>query len=93
MRNTIGAGLIGLSYVSGLIFGLWALILDAGILLTAGGVLLLLAGLFLFPFAMTIAPFYAGVMWGDWHPLRVTIAGALMMPIFMAIGTTIMRKR
>ena len=47
MRNMIGGGLVGLGYVSGLVFGLWALILDAGILLTAGGVLLLVAGIFL----------------------------------------------
>lgn len=92
MRSKIGGGFVGLGYVSGLVFGLWALILDAGILLTAGGALLLLAGLFLFPFAMTIAPFYAGFAWGDWHPLRVTVAGALMMPIFMGIGTAMMKK-
>ena len=92
MRNMIGGGLVGLGYVSGLVFGLWALILDAGILLTAGGVLFLVAGIFVFPVTIAITPLYAVIAWGDWHPLRVTVAGTLMSFIFMGVGSAIVRK-
>jgi hypothetical protein len=91
MRTKIGGVLVGLGYVSGLIFGLWALVLDCGILTALGGWLLAIVGLILFPVALTIAPFYAGFAWGDWHPLKVTIAGALMTPIFGGIGMSLLK--
>jgi hypothetical protein len=92
MRGKIGGSLTALGYFSGLVFGLWVLFLDASVLLRLGGILLLIAGLFLFPFTLTVAPLYAGFAWGDWHPLRVTIAGALMMPLFAGIGMALMKS-
>ena len=90
MRNLIGGGLMGLGYVSGGIFGLWAFVLDLGVLTTLGGFWLALVGLLLFPVAMALAPFYAGFAWGDWHPLGVTVAGTLMMWVFMGIGGAVL---
>jgi hypothetical protein len=92
MRRKIGGGLIALGYFSGTAFGLWAFLLDAGILLRLGGWLLLIAGLFLFPFTMTVAPLYAGFAWGDWHPLKVTVAGSLMLWMFVAVGMAMVNK-
>jgi len=92
MRSVIGGGLMSLGYVSGGIFGLWAFVLDWGVLAALGGFWLALAGLVLLPVGMTIAPFYAGLAWGDWHPLSVTVAGTLMMWVLMAIGSAVLRS-
>jgi len=92
VRSVVGGGLMGLGYVSGGIFGLWAFFLDLGVLATLGGFWLAVVGLFVFPAAMALAPFYAGFAWGDWHPLGVTAAGTLMMWVFIGIGGTVLKS-
>jgi hypothetical protein len=91
VRNAIGAGLGVIGYLSGMVFIVWAAILDLGVLLNVGGVVPFVVGFFLLPIAFVAVPLYAGFALGDWHPLRVTATG-LMMPIFGIVGTAMMSR-
>lgn len=93
MRAKLGVAFMVLGYASGAVFGLWAMILELRILAGIGGPLLALAGFVLFPALLTIAPIYAGLALGDWLPLKVTIAGVLMYPIFGALGALVVKRR
>ena len=48
------------------------------ILAEAGGPWAALLGLFLLPVMVTAAPIYAGAVWGNWYPLKVT--GDVVVP-------------
>jgi hypothetical protein len=91
MRDKLGVAFMVLGYAGSAIFGLWAFILELRILADIGGLILALVGFFLFPALLTIAPFYAGFSLGDWLPLKVTIAGVLMFPLFAGLGAVVMK--
>ena len=50
-------------------------------------------GLFLFPVMLTAAPIYAGAVWGNWYPLKVTISGLVLAGGFAAAGGALMGLR
>jgi len=89
MRSVIGTTLLGLGYLSSLLFGLWAFILDLAVLRSVGGLPLFVAGFFLAPFTLIAAPLYSGLVVGDWQPLRVMVAGMMMM-VFAMVGLGVM---
>ncbi len=90
IRKIIGYPLVTVGWILMLGFGLWSLVLDCAILNEVGGFWVIVVGWFLFPVMFTVAPFYAGVAWGDWTAFFVTYGGGLLCWFFLGIGMLIL---
>jgi hypothetical protein len=86
-----GYGLFGLGLVIGFVFGLWTLVLDARILFALGGVPFVVIGFIVFPIVVS-APFYAGFVSGDWHPLQVSAVAIVIPSILMGVGSMLTKR-
>ena len=73
----------------GLVFivcGIWGLILCFRIVQEVIGTIVAVLSLFLAPFLLGIAPWYQGIVNGDWMPLLLVWGGGIIGYILIAIG-------
>lgn len=89
MRKVAGIPFKTLGVISGIIFGLWGLILLVAIVNEVAGFLGVVLGFMLFPIMFAAAPWYAGVVWGNWLPLMVCYGGGIFTAILFGLGSII----
>lgn len=68
------------------IAGIWGFIICITIISRAVGFWGLVAAFFLAPVTFTVAPFYAGLAWGNWSPLILNYGGAVVAIVLVWIG-------
>jgi len=89
LRNLLGSLFKILGVISGIVFGLWGLIVLVGVVNEVAGFFGVVVGFMLFPVMFVVAPFYALVAWGNWLPLIIVYGGGILTAILYGIGSLI----
>lgn len=89
MRDSIGTIFKVLGGIVFAIFGLWAFFLDLTIIGQAAGFWGFVIGFFVAPITFVAAPWYAGLVLGNWFPLLIGYGGGIVALIFFGIGSAI----
>ena len=89
MRARIGQLVTGVGYLVGIICGIWGFLLDLAIVKEAAGFWGVVAGFVLMPVTFTVAPWYAGIAWGNWFPLLICYGGGIVATVIIVGGAAI----
>ena len=76
-------------YLIYFVSGIWGLVICFEIIEDLLGFALAIASLFVFPVALTLAPWYAALVSGDWFPLALVYGGGIAATILVYIGMLI----
>lgn len=91
MRQILGGALAVVAFGSGIVFAVWAAILELRLVYAVGGFWLAVAGFLVLPFTVPLAALLAGVMYGDWDPLLLVVAVAVSAAV-ATLGVMILKK-
>lgn len=76
-------------YIIYFLGGLWGLFICLGIVNAKLGMIGLIVGLFLFPVVLYLAPWYVGVVDGNWMPAMVVYGSSITAMILIGVGSLI----
>jgi hypothetical protein len=78
-------------YILYLLGGIWGLFLCLGIIYSKLGFIGGLIAFFLLPFTVYLAPWYAGLVDGNWKPVLVVYGSGILAMVLIGIGSAIDR--
>jgi hypothetical protein len=91
VRDAIGNIFKILGGIAFAIFGFWGFILELKIIGQVAGFWGFVIGLFVAPITFIAAPWYAGLVLGNWFPLLIGYGGGIVALILFGIGSAISR--
>ncbi len=89
---TVGVGVKWLGYAVFAVTGIWSFILELQIIYVAGGFGGFVLAFLLGPITFALAPFYAGVAWGNWFPLILGYGGGIVAFGLIAAGSAMEQR-
>jgi hypothetical protein len=79
-------------YIVYFLGGLWGLFICLGIVKAKLGITGVIVGLFIFPVVVYVAPWWAGLVDGNWMPVMVVYGSGIVARILIRIGSSFDRK-
>jgi hypothetical protein len=82
----VGAGLVVIAYLYGMVIGLFTFLIELGIVADAAGFWGFVVACSIAPITFAVAPLYAGIHLRDWMPVVFAYGGTVTMGLAFAFG-------
>lgn len=90
MKKVIQSIFLVLAWIGIVIFGIWDLRITYAIVNEVAGPIVAYISFLIAPIIFVLAPWYALIAWGDWHPLVIIYGGGVLVTLlFLASGAKI----
>ena len=89
LKKIIGGFIMGLGYISFIVFGMLGFLISADILNDIGGFLLVVIGFIVAPVTYAVAPWYAAVEFNTFFPLIIAYGGLILGGLLYLVGSFI----
>lgn len=88
MGSAVGSLFKVTGIITYFVFGLWGFIISLSIVNAVAGFWGVVIGFFIFPITFVVAPWYALISWGTWHPLMIVYGGFIIATVLHSIGSS-----
>lgn len=87
MKKAIQSIFLVLAWIGVVVFGIWDLRISYAIVREVAGSIIAYISFLVAPITFALAPWYALIAWGDWHPLVIIYGGGILITLlFLASG-------